>query len=687
MFTQSVGESIFKESRTEEHISSLPNAEPIGPNTGNDFSIYPVSRESIRNSYIFFCKHKINDVDTIAGMDVYSSFKDFMESQKIYTLTQETVESLLTRYGFARDSRITFKVFKRLLKHLAGIKQYSTDSPWIPKKEVKIGTVQFDPLDRQNNQSASVASFSKTQIENQFASSVLDKDHWPNDTPNLNPNNDSNRVDDIDFMTNEIEDLLFNDQPFDRNLGPSENFLLKKNDENQLRTSPVSNKFDDPRLLGNPFLNDNPFSTDKTQSTYIRTVISERKTESLNKEMNDPTSELERRNFEQEELFAPVQQFPGEEFIGKNTVDEKASLDSQGMKQMDDIANTHTTTVYRHKWEERVIDVAPPNTDNLGFEKLTHQEKDWVIDQGKPALPVQNLLSSKMNDPFEPSNARYLEPNDVFDPQTDQKLLKSHFRASPSPTNELQTVYPLSLEALKQIPVVFNNHLPPISDQMPISKVSILIEELYRLDNKPNPPASTIARFLQQFDYPLNKNMTLVEFRHLVKQIAGIKQYVPETFYKEPGRTHEVVKPRNQSPSLNLEARQLQHSTAILLGPEQSIPQIQSSRYAIPPGYKPTIYALSDESIRQAKFIFRHFPINTNRGINLEELQTALNEVFRLDNQNPPSITDVVYYLEKFGDDAYQPMSYRHFKRLLKLLTGRTSYTLAASNLFRKVFP
>ncbi len=101
--------------------------------------------------------------------------------------------------------------------------------------------------------------------------------------------------------------------------------------------------------------------------------------------------------------------------------------------------------------------------------------------------------------------------------------------------------------------------------------------------------------------------------------------------------------------------------------------------------FVPRKYELSPNGLMYAKAVYNSRPINALGRLDLEMLKIAVDDVYAVDNQMPPTKDDIYYELINHNFPLGNSMKYKEFRRLLKEISGRKQYPKGTFGFFRNL--
>ena len=139
-----------------------------------------------------------------------------------------------------------------------------------------------------------------------------------------------------------------------------------------------------------------------------------------------------------------------------------------------------------------------------------------------------SVFNYKTNEGPYPGQTGYVDPYAHAGPG-------SHYAATYLPPNYLPRAYPLSENGIKYSKTVFNHHKINTNGFVDINELEMAIRQVYNVDHQVPPTIQDIAYLLNKHDYNTARPMSAKEFRRLLKELGGYKEYNKGTmgFFKK----------------------------------------------------------------------------------------------------------------------------------------------------------
>jgi Ca2+-binding EF-hand superfamily protein len=109
------------------------------------------------------------------------------------------------------------------------------------------------------------------------------------------------------------------------------------------------------------------------------------------------------------------------------------------------------------------------------------------------------------------------------------------------PQNYAQRKYPLSRDAVRNAKIILENHDLERTGYIDFNELESVIKEIYEIDGQAPPGREDILFLLNKYDKRHKHRLSRKEFRRMLKELAGIKDYDKQSFaYNE--KTRKVLK-------------------------------------------------------------------------------------------------------------------------------------------------
>ena len=290
------------------------------------------------------------------------------------------------------------------------------------------------------------------------------------------------------------------------------------------------------------------------------------------------------------------------------------------------------------------------------------------VPEAKAKTPIVQPLSYQMlNPPLQGSNHQHLQshPNiktiitrrEEIHFQIDPRSQKSNQNvlASPNVSGQQGRRFALSRDAIKDSRQLFNRYDRDKDGLIDMVELGDLIQAIYASEASRSPDAPTIALLLNKYHFFTDHKMNYTEFKRLLKELAGEKVY--DSFTVSAPRATENIR---LSPQASLK----EHLPEYAFWPNQEIPK----------NYTPRKYPLSRDAVRNAKIILENHDLERTGYIDFNELESAIKEIYQIDNQAPPTRDDILFLLNKYDKRHKHRLSRKEFRRMLKELAGIKDY-------------
>ena len=283
----------------------------------------------------------------------------------------------------------------------------------------------------------------------------------------------------------------------------------------------------------------------------------------------------------------------------------------------------------------------------------------------------------------------------------------------PIPPNHVPTAHPLSHHTLQQIPQIFDRNDTDRDGLIKVIDLGRPIGQVFALEGKGAPQASDTAYFLAKYHFNDEAGLGIREFRRLIKELAGHKQYDrhnihrisskpkgPGVFPPQPGNFGNVAPPNAFPPQMGNIAPppnpgnfghgqppfipppnpgNFGHGQPPFIPPpNMGYPPMPGNPYA--PQFTPQAnqmtpqlskqYHLSPYAVQNSLQAFSRYDKAHKDQIPFSDLVPAINEVFQMDNQPPPNPSDIQACMQKFNLIGHQQATRVEFSKVLFSLIG-----------------
>jgi Ca2+-binding EF-hand superfamily protein len=241
----------------------------------------------------------------------------------------------------------------------------------------------------------------------------------------------------------------------------------------------------------------------------------------------------------------------------------------------------------------------------------------------------------------------------------------------PQQNSQIQ-MYPLMPQTIKISNTIFKNFEKNNNGRIQAEDIPLTINQVYSLEGKQAPPYDYINQIVQKYQFQQNHSITSREFKRILKEMSGLKKYDATTISLQKYTLNPGPYPGDPNyvdPYFRVEKQPL----------TGQLP-------ALNPNFVEKKYGLTHNGFHYAKTIFGNRKVNVNGHVDMDILQTAINDVYAVDNQTPPTQDDIIYVLRKQNIPLNRPMTYKEFRRLLKELSGTKEYEKGTFGFLRKLF-
>lgn len=156
---------------------------------------------------------------------------------------------------------------------------------------------------------------------------------------------------------------------------------------------------------------------------------------------------------------------------------------------------------------------------------------------------IKELAGLKVYDRFTISAPRAME-NIRMSPQVSLKENLPEYAfwlTQEIPQNFTQRKHPLSRDAVRNAKIILENHDLERTGYIDFNELESAIKEIYQLDGQAPPSREDILFLLNKYDKRHKHRLSRKEFRRMLKELAGIKEYDKQSFaYNE--KTRKVLK-------------------------------------------------------------------------------------------------------------------------------------------------
>lgn len=110
--------------------TGTPQTNPTGQSHLTSFPLrnFPLSLDTIKHSRALFDQHDLNNDGYVDIYQLGDVIRAIYQAEGRHSPDSETISLLLAKYNFAKDRKINYWEFKRMLKELAGYKTYEKDN-------------------------------------------------------------------------------------------------------------------------------------------------------------------------------------------------------------------------------------------------------------------------------------------------------------------------------------------------------------------------------------------------------------------------------------------------------------------------------------------------------------------------------------------------------------------------------
>ena len=137
--------------------------------------------------------------------------------------------------------------------------------------------------------------------------------------------------------------------------------------------------------------------------------------------------------------------------------------------------------------------------------------------------------------PF-PGQANYVDPYLTHNQSPHAVKLES---VHPLPPSFVPSKYPLSRSAVHYSKDIFRNSHMNQYHHLYLPALEAAVKNVYAIDHQKTPTLDDIVHVLSRHEFAVNREMTNKEFRRLLKELAGAKEYQKGSFGFVRKRPHE----------------------------------------------------------------------------------------------------------------------------------------------------
>ena len=248
------------------------------------------------------------------------------------------------------------------------------------------------------------------------------------------------------------------------------------------------------------------------------------------------------------------------------------------------------------------------------------------------------------------------------------------------PVNYHPNEYGLSRNAIKRSRQLFKQYDTNNDGTVGYTELNSLLAAVFAVDGLQPPQAADVAYLLDKYDLDHNHRLTHREFKRLLKELSGNKQY-DKTSIKNY-RYDTYTGPYPNEPGYVAPA----HPMSSIPPSYVTAPNVAPHYTAPPTNYAQKMFVLSPNAVRHSKVTFRKYDANNDGFITASQLDNVIREIFVLDHQQAPSSIDIANVLFKYDYQNRNAYNAKEVKRILKDLTGAKTYNKSSFGFFSRIF-